>query len=342
MANLSQKTTDGRLSFVKYVADNPHYSEIEFELERGVNNEPLYDAKFKPTTRLYSAGTKFKIVDTKLYDPTGLKLAKVKIGATNGFFPIKLIRKPTTGNGTQYETQVVDAINAFIKKAGGVIDIKVGNKVYKNMKYAHQVDSRMKTLAGVKGDPKADIVISSLPADAFAAFTPSSAVYISHKKEGGPEAFQQYGGLSEQAGPAIYNHPEVQKFMQAVAAAIGKGNKLPYPMMMSVKDKVLINKSIYGPDYGSGSYSLQHVQMIGQGHPKFTQVSDGVWKLEFTSHTSLSGNISHFVGGYLPVFGATFRAGRGFTYKNKRYDGARLAIYPHKLMATRGGLQVVK
>jgi hypothetical protein len=65
-------------------------------------------------------------------------------------------------------------------------------------------------------------------------------------------------------------------------------------------------------------------------------------ELDFSSHMSLSGDLSHFKGGYLPVFGATFRAGRGFTYKNKRYNGARVAIYPYKLMATRGGLLIVK
>jgi len=35
MADLSSKTTDGRLSFVKYVADNPRYKEIDFEIEKG-------------------------------------------------------------------------------------------------------------------------------------------------------------------------------------------------------------------------------------------------------------------------------------------------------------------
>jgi hypothetical protein len=57
---------------------------------------------------------------------------------------------------------------------------------------------------------------------------------------------------------------------------------------------------------------------------------------------SLSGDLSHFVGGYLPVFGATFRAGRGFDYKGKRYNGARVAIYPQKLMSTRSQLKTLK
>ena len=108
--------------------------------------------------------------------------------------------------------------------------------------------------------------------------------------------------------------------------------------MATFDDKTLANMSIYGPEYGK-KFSLQHTQIIGQGRPRFRNVQDGrYYEMEFSSHMSLSGDLKHFTGGYLPVFGATFRAGRGFTFKNKRYNGARVAIYPQKLMATRGGL----
>ena len=35
MANLSQKATNGKLSFVKYVTENKNFSAIEFEIEKG-------------------------------------------------------------------------------------------------------------------------------------------------------------------------------------------------------------------------------------------------------------------------------------------------------------------
>ncbi len=57
---------------------------------------------------------------------------------------------------------------------------------------------------------------------------------------------------------------------------------------------------------------------------------------------SISGDLSHFNEGYTPVFGATFRAGRGFELDGKRYDGARVGIYPIKLIQTRGGVVEVK
>lgn len=340
MADLGSKATDGRVSFVKYVTENKRLSETEFEIEKG---KKTYVFKKKGTglaagTKEYKEGTKVKITETKMHEIGGMKLAAVKIGTESGFIPINTIRKPTGGNGTQYEDEVVDAINAYILKAGGKVDIKLkgDSKVYKDIAYAVKVDSAIKSKAGVKGDPKADIILCKDKKNPTAA----GSIYISHKKEGGPEAFQQYGGLSEQAGEHIYNHKLVQKFLAEVAKIIGNGDALPTPVMGEFTDVNLANMSIYGPDYGQ-AFSLQHTQLIGQGKPVFRDTGKTV-ELSFSSHMSLSGDLSHFKGGYLPVFGATFRAGRGFTYKGKRYNGARVAIYPHKLMATRGGLVILK
>lgn len=339
MADLSQKATDGRLSFIKYVTENKKFSETEFEIEKG-KSSVLFTKKGKAAvagTKEYKAGTKIKITDKNLHDVGGIKMAEVKIGTASGYLPIKVIRKPTGGNGTQYEDEIVDAINAFIKEAGCPINIKLkgDSKVYKDILYAVKVDTPIKQKAGVRGDPKADIILCK---DNKNPTAPGS-IYISHKKEGGPEAFQQYGGLSEQAGQQIYNHPLTQKFLALVAQAIGNKPQLPYPVLATFTDTKLANMSIYGPEYG-GAFSIQHTQIIGQGKVRFEKQRNGeLYVMDFTSHMSLSGDLSHFTGGYLPVFGATFRAGRGFDYKGKRYNGARVAIYPHKLMATRSGLK---
>jgi hypothetical protein len=340
MADLASRATDGRISFIKYVTENPRFKEIDFEIEKGKTAE-MYVKKGKamvPGAKKLVAGTKIKITEAKMVEVGNLKLAKVKAGTVDGFIPINTIRKPTGGNGTQYEDQVVDAINAYIKKAGGMIDVRLkgSTKTYKNIRYAIKVETPLKQQAGVRGDPKADIIMC---VDKKNPLGPGS-IYISHKKEGGPEAFQQYGGLSEQAGVEINNHPLVQKFLGEVAKVIGTGSQLPNPVMATFKDDVLANMSIYGPEYGK-AFSLQHTQLIGQGNPKFAEKS-GYVEMEFSSHMSLSGDLSHFQGGYLPVFGATFRAGRGFDYKGKRYNGARVAIYPKKLMETRSGLLLLE
>lgn len=340
MADLASTTTDKRLAFTKYVTDNKRFRDIEFEVEKG-RETYLYNNEGLPFSKItYKSGTKFKITQPTMLVKGKDRFAYVKLGNLHGFIPIKNIRKPTGGNGTQYEDEVVDGINNYILEAGGVINLKLAgdNKIYTNLTKAIKVDTSIKRAGRVKGDPKADIIVCRDPKKPLAA----GSIYISHKKEGGPEAFQQYGGLSEQAGLLIYTNPLTQKFLNHVAAALemGKLSALPYPIMGTFKDTYLANMSIYGPEYGK-AFSLQHTQLIGQGHPRFKMVREELYELSFTSHMSLSGDLSHFTGGYTPVFGATFRAGRGFDYKGKRYSGARVGIYPQKLMATRGNLKAI-
>ena len=339
MAHLGSMTTDKRLAFDKYVTQNKRLNEIEFEIEKN-QTAILFERKgtiLSPKEEL-KAGMKIRIIDPKLFIQNNQKYAQVQYKTIKGVILINKIRKPTGGNGTQYEDEVVDAINEYIKKAGGVINIKLkgDNIIYKDIRYAVKVDTPLKNRGGVKGDPKADIILCSDIKNPLV----STSIYISHKKEGGPEAFQQYGGLSKQAGEQIYNHPLVQKFLLSITQYI-KDEKLTNPIMMKFNDKELANLSIYGPDYGK-RFSLNHTQLIGQGKPVFKSINDDQYiELSFSSHISLSGNLTHFNGGYTPVFGATFRAGRGFDINNKRYNGARVAIYPEKLISTRSNLIVL-
>lgn len=342
MASLGTKTTSGESAWDKYVLRNKNWKTLELVTEidtplfkksgRGVE-EITSLSKGQPITL---KSEKTQIVGTKKYASVSVK---VKTKKFDGLLPITAIRKPTAFAPTGYEVEVVNAINAVIKSNGNApIDIKIKgtSKVYKGISGAIQVDTKIKRLGGVSADPKADII---LYVDKTNLLSPKN-IYISHKKEGGPEAFQQYGGLTEKSGDAIYNHPETKKFLKAVAKNVGKDG-LNNPMFMKVKDASLKNMAIYGPDYGK-AFGLQHTQIIGQGLPKLTIDSKGIATLEFSSHMSVSGNLSHFNEGYTPVFGATFRAGRGFTLDGKRYDGVRVGIYPMKLIGSRSGAEEVK
>jgi hypothetical protein len=333
MATLSGKTTSGESAFEKYVTKNPRFKEIEYEVEAKMT-APFLQKKgtqYGETDEL-KAGTKFQIVKKDVVKIGKMDHAEVKYKNKVGYIAIGKIRKPTKGNGTAYEDEVVDELNRIFLEIGRPIDIKVGNKTFKNLCYAVKVDTDLKRSGGVSSDPKADIIVCEDIKNPFKG-TP---IYISHKKEGGPEAFQQYGGLTEAAGIDIYNHPEVQKFLRKAAGFVEDG-KLTAPLMMAIKDDKLKNMSIYGPDFG-GPFSLQHTQLIGQGKPILKKKSEKLYELDFSSHMSVSGDLSHFTGGYNPVFGATFRAGRGYTIDNKRVDGIRVGIYPEKLIASRGGL----
>lgn len=342
MASLGTKTSSGELSWDKYVLRNKNWKELELVIETDTS---LFKKDGRAVKELISlaAGTPLKlksekciIVGVKKY---AVATVNIKGKKTDGIILITAIRKPTNFNPTGYEVEVVNAINKIIKTNNNApIDIKIKgtSKVYKGITGAIQVDTTIKRLGGVTADPKADII---LYVDKKNLLSPNN-IYISHKKEGGPEAFQQYGGLSEKSSERIYNHPETKKFLKAVAANIGK-NGLKNPMFMAVSDGVLKNKAIYGPDYGS-KFGLQHVNLIGQGLPKIEFDKKGIAVLDFTSHMSVSGNLSHFIEGYTPVFGATFRAGRGFVLDGKTYSGARVGIYPMKLISSRTGAVEIK
>ena len=333
MANLSQKTTDGSDSFEKYVTRNPRFKDIKYKIENK-EKAPLLiknGANYKQISIL-NEGEEINIIDSKPYIINSIKFAKVKYKSKEGFIQLNKIRKPTAGNGTSYEDEVVDALNDMFKQFGAPVSIKVNNKLYKDLAYAVKVDTTIKRTFGAKGDPKADIIICKDKNKPLA----DGSIYISHKKEGGPEAFQQYGGLTEVAGEQIYNHPEVKKFLEEVSLYV-KNGKLTNPLIKSIKDKNLMNISIYGPDYGK-QFSLQHTQLIGQGKPKLGKIKEDTYELGFTSHISFSGDLSHFTGGYTPVFGATYREGRGYTINGKRVDGVRVGIYPMKLIQSRSGL----
>ena len=329
MATLSQSPE----SFGKYVTKNPNLKDVDFVIETD-QTTPLYtlDRKtFLAGEKKYVAGTKLKIIDPVVHEFGGKKYAKVLIDKKSGYIAINKIRKPTVTNSTAYEDEAVDAINAYIIKSGRVIDVRMNSVVYKNIRFAVKVDDSMKRSFGATKDPKADIILCCDKLNPFK----HNPIYLSHKKAGGAAAFGQYGGISKEAGEDIYNHKLVQKFLCGVAAIMDSNKgKLPGPIMGSFSDKNLSSKSVYGPEYGS-PFSLQHCQAIVQGNPTFNAITDCCVELHF-SHIEFSGK--NLTGDYVPVFGATFRANRGFEYKTKRYNNVRLGIYPQKGFMGRSGL----
>jgi hypothetical protein len=339
MANLASRTTSGDLAWDKYVKNNKSWNTLILETEKDTNLLKKSGVKMESLLDL-PKGSKFSLQSNMIQLFNSKRYASVKIDRKKGYIEIKDIRKPTNFKPTGYEEEVVSAINNIIKNNQNLpIDIKLkgGNKVYKGISGAIQVNTEIKRLAGAKSDPKADII---LYVDKKNLFSPNN-IFISHKKEGGPEAFQQYGGLSEASGLEIYNHPEVKKFLKQVASFI-EDDKLTKPLYKDIKNNTLKNMSIFGPGFSS-SFGIDHVTLIGQGLPKLSLTKkENLYELDFTSHISLSGNLSHFKEGYTPVFGATFRAGRGFSIDGKRYNGARVGIYPKKLIETRTGAEKLK
>jgi hypothetical protein len=98
--------------------------------------------------------------------------------------------------------------------------------------------------------------------------------------------------------------------------------------------------AVYGHDYGSSSFGIDNVTIIGQGDAIIKAVSghENRFELDFSHHMVHNGIVKDFQSGdYQAVIGATYRAGRGFDVGGKRYTGARIGIYPAKLIVNRNG-----
>ena len=89
MATLSGKTTSGELAFDKYVAKNPRFHEIEYQIEEKMTGSFLQ----KKGTRYQSieelkAGTNFSIVKNKIHVIDKGNYAEVKYKNRIGYIAI--------------------------------------------------------------------------------------------------------------------------------------------------------------------------------------------------------------------------------------------------------------
>ena len=332
MAVLSSKTTGGMLSWDKYVKNNSKWSDLILKIE---NNETAVFLKNdkKNTHRMLSESTEMKLVSKISILISGKSFANVKINGLTGFVPLNKIRKPTKTNVMEAEESALSDLDKLIKnliKQIGPIEICTPIGDFVNVAGVRNVSEKV-----LGREAKADFIIVS--------DRKKDLIYISHKKLGGPEAYQQYGGVSEKSGTSnnpklIYSDPEVINFMRKTTSYI-ENNKLTNPLYSYVINETLINRSIFGPNYGS-SYGIDNVHMIAQGNPILIphKTRENCFNLEWSSHFSYNGDLSHFKSrGYKAAFAATFRAGRGFFVDGKRYNGARLGIYPVALVIGRTG-----
>ena len=330
MAVLSGKTSDGSMAWDKYVKNNPKYKDISFVIENKMTTEML-DTSGKKIIYSLKDKDNFSIISPTTVKIENKEYAKVQYKGRNRLIPINKIRKPTNTDVLKEEAVALERLNALIKeiveKVGPfelVIKGDPSRTVYKNIIGARNVTEKV-----LGREAKSDFNIVSTTGD---------AIFISHKKGGGAEAFQQYGGLSADAGTKIQNHPEVVNFLRKTADYITDG-KLTRPVYSQVVKSDLINMSVFGHDFGQ-KFGIDNVTIIGQGDAKIKVLDrfENRFELDFSSHLVYNGQYKEFTSGdYKAVLGATFRAGRGFNVDGKRYVGARVGVYPAKLVIKRSG-----
>ena len=336
MATLSGKSTSGESAFDKYVKNNGKWKDLVLKVEDKMN-ATFFKTNKKDTHGVLESGAEMKLLSNTESTIGKLKVAHVKSGSNSGYVALNRIRKPTKTNVMAAEEAAIRDLDKLIKDLVtqlGPIKICTPNGDFKNCVGVRNITEKV-----LGREAKADFAIYDDKG--------KDQIFISHKKAGGPAAYQQYGGVSPKSGSQnqptlIYDDPEVKNFLRKVAGYIVE-NKLTNPVYSYVKNKDLINKSVYGPSYG-GKFGIDNVNLIAQGNPilKPKAREEACFNLDFSDHVSWNGDTDYFSrGGYRAAFAATYRAGRGFDIDGKRYSGARVAIYPVALVSNRSGAEEI-
>lgn len=305
---MTGKATDGRTNVQKYLTDNPKAMEIVWELEKDWEGFPK--------------GTQFKLKSKKAIELD----KKPALDTDLGIIPLRFVKKPSGFKAMAAEEMATNALNEEIKKAtdanNGPIDIKIGKFVCKDVVAAGSDH--------IKRDPKADIALIDENG--------KEVGFISHKKEGGASAFQQYSGISKKAG---MKSKEIDSFLDAIYADTGKSASKGYAVYREVKSKVLINQSVYGPDY-PGAFGRDNCHCIGQGTPILVKKGK-FYVLDFSENIHYNGDVKWAQKGkYLAIFGATMRTGRKVTTnKGNTTKNIRAGIYPMSVIKSRKQLKEI-
>ena len=290
----------------------------------------------KPTVIDFGA---FKVELKNPIPKAATKKGAAEFGLLQEYHTKKLVTTPYTLHmptpAEPDELTYINDVNTFIKKINHPIDIKLNNKIYKNICGANKVH----------GTPKADLVLVQFD-EARKAF--KEVAFISHKKGGGAKAFQQYGGISTSAGRVISEDKLVLAFLTDLAMFIkAKTGKYEAKSGISVfrtipntaVGKKLVARSLFGPDWG-GRYGADSVHCIAQGDPKLAQNGNFFLLSGEAIHPpipdwALRGPTDNFRA----VFAATFRNGRKFAAtvdrKQVNVGNMRVGIYPYAFVSGR-------
>jgi hypothetical protein len=200
------------------------------------------------------------------------------------------------GSGTVVEDSNLRALNDKIqslieKNNGESISVIVNSKKFDG-------------IIGAKsqfGTPKADFnLINS---------EEKPVVFISHKKAGGKGA--SAGDFIRWSGYTMYaEHPEVKAFNEALVKFLQDNNLQGLPQksrfISPIQDGELIQKLIYGPDYG-GANSKDNVNIILQGEIDLLPKGNNTYELT-AQHVQAPPSLPE--GEYQPYLTSSYRADR--------------------------------
>lgn len=145
--------------------------------------------------------------------------------------------------------------------------------------------------------------------------------WISHKDGSTSKDFQQYGGLTNRV---FKNNSAVKDFMNALLKKYPDGMQRGKSAYRTVKDKKLINQSVWGVDFGKAR-GRDNVDEFHQGPMKIKK--RGKFYYIQSRHQDTNGNLPKGEG-YDAIFYARFTSDRGSNVAGVRVPFARVGVFP--------------
>lgn len=224
------------------------------------------------------------------------------------------------------ELAVLQQINGYIAKIGAPITVVAGKHVFKDIYGANKVE----------GTPKADIALVTYDSTKKKFV---DVCFISHKMGKDASGFQQYSGITTKADGAksgsISKDKTLVAFLKKLTgfhSAVVEGKERFYTV---IKDKTLIGKAVYGPQFGEKKFGIDNIHLIGQGDVKFTKSGDK-HKMEFSAHASYNPDVKEFMkDDYTSIIGARYSSGRNYESGGKTYSNVRVLIMPKRLIGSK-------
>ena len=224
------------------------------------------------------------------------------------------------------ELAVLQQINGYISKIGSPITVVAGKHTFINIYGANKVE----------GTPKADIALVTYDGKKKKFV---DVCFISHKMGRDASGFQQYSGTTTKAdgikAGSISKDKTLLAFLKTLTGfhnSIVDGRERFY---RTIKDKTLIGKAVYGPQFGETKYGIDNIHLIGQGDVKFV-ASGKKHKLDFTAHVSYNPDVKEFMAGdYTSIIGARYSSGRNYESGGKTYSSVRVLIMPKRLIGSK-------
>ena len=340
MATFSQRKTGTTMtSWEYYVQDKEDWGRYKdtLKVEFTTKNLPILFKDTRGSSTIGSPlnnGTSLILLSNKSFIIEKKIHAHVQVGQNRGYLAISAIGKPARDT-TRDENIALEQLDSAIKKRnmngkGPGICIIVKGKGNQKQIFKNCIGA-----VTISGTPKADFAIINKDRKRIC--------FISHKKEGGAKAYQQYVSVTGGKTDGINDHPTLKKYLKDVAARINTitEERVRYKRYIPFdqQGKILMLKSIYGPDYGK-QFGVDHVNFIGQGTPSLKEADNidrpkdcgTVFELTFSDDVSISGDLSHFQAtGYKPIILARYTSERKFYVDGTMYTGARILIAPDAL-----------